>query len=168
MANLRLKIFDADPDGVSKLKSAFGDTPAISIEQVDTMAWSHPPPMGIDVLFLIPPAAERWGSIPVFGKGQILATSLEDQRLGWPPFIVTGPSFRLDDPQDPITVRRLTLAGAFEAIRAFNNEHNFKLTRIGFWANNLLQLVSQKSLTPDQVKSMLMEVAPELAGAASS
>ena len=152
----RLVIFDPDLKNTSALKSAFADLSTVTIEKTAQMLYLSPPG-GIDVLYLPLAAAERWGSKPLIHESQVLTTTPEDREQGLPPFIVTGTCLAPTDPRGPLPETTLLVDSAFSAIRAFNDEHDFKLRRVGFWAYNLL-----KGLTPSQLRTILTRVVPEL------
>jgi hypothetical protein len=158
---LKLVIFDADPQNVAALESVFRDMKSVSIKSVDTMLYRKPP-RGLDVLYLPLTAAEQWGSKPLIHESQILPTTPQDQQNGLPPFIVTGTCLAPGDPRGPIPETRFLLTSVFDEIRAFNNRNEFKLSRIGFWSHNLLTYHLSASLTPLELKAIVVEIIPEL------
>lgn len=154
---LTLKVFESEPDQILALKVAFNAVPSVAIEEVAKMLYSQPPPPGLDVLYLPLAAAERWGSKPLIHESQILPTSSDDQRKGFPPFIVTGACLGPSDTRGPIPEMKLLLGVVFNAIRVFNDKHDSKLKNIGFWSFDLL-----KGLTPAQLRDVIKEAVPEL------
>jgi len=132
------------------------DLEAVSFELVDRMLYLKPPP-GIDVIYLPLAAAEQFGAKPLIHESQILSTSLKDQEGGLPPFVVTGTCLAADDARGPNAEMRILLAAVFGAIRRFNERGGSKLEHLGFWAYDLLP-----GITPNQLKEILLQLAPEL------
>jgi hypothetical protein len=114
--------------------------------KVDRALYSLPPPPGLDAIFLILPAAERWGARPILGRCQVFPTTSDDQRKGMPPYIVTGVAMRPEDPRGPVPETRMLITTAIEAVREFNARNTEKINRLGFWTSNLLGGVSPVEL----------------------
>ncbi len=153
---LSLVIFDADADNFTAMMSAFSDLPSVTILKVEKMLYLEPP-RGIDVLYLPLAASARWGSKPLVHVSQVLPTTHVDQEGGLPPYVVTGCCLAPSDPRGPAPEMRLLLTCVFDAIRAFNNQSDFKLRKIGFWGYDLL-----KGLTPAELKAIVVGIVPEL------
>jgi len=151
-----LIIFDSESANVAAMKASFSGMGSITVLQTERMLYLEPPP-NIDVLYLPLAASAKWGSRPLVHLSQVLPTTAEDQEKGLPAFVVTGCCLAPSDPRGPVPEMTLLLNCVFDAIRAFNDENNFKLRRIGFWGYDLL-----RGLSPDELKSIVVRVVPEL------
>jgi hypothetical protein len=159
---LRIVIFDPDPNVILSLQTAFARSRNVSANSVEKMLYLQPP-SGLDVLYLPLAAAERWGSKPLIHQAQILPTSNQDQEHGLPPLIVTGTCLAPDDERGPIPETTLLISTVFDAIRRFNRTNAGQIRVVGFWAYNLL-----KGITPTQLTRILEENVPEIEGSAST
>ena len=131
------------PDDLSK---AFRGITGVDLVKMPHVRYLSPP-SGLDALFLLLPFAERWGALPIAGRAQVLRTTAEDQAEGMPPYIVTGIVLRPDDPRGPIPETKLVIQTAIEAVRDFNaSSTSAKITRLGFWAIDLLKGISPAQL----------------------
>lgn len=156
-----IKIFDADAQRLTELVNVLGDLKSVSFQHVDKMLYLKPP-RGIDILYLPLTAAERFGSVPLIHKSQILPTSASKNKDWLPDYIVTGTCLAKDDPRGPIPEMRILLSAVFDAIRTFNEESQGKLRQIGFWGYDLLP-----GITPAHLRGILVEIVPELLAATS-
>lgn len=152
MSNLVIIVIDSDQGTLTSLADAFRTLEDVEIATVNRVLYTRPPP-GLDAIFLVLPAAERWGAKPIPGQAQVLKTTSEDQRSGMPSFVVTGVVLRRDDPRGPLPETKLLVHSALDAVRSFNAESSKKIHRLGFWAVNLLNGVS-----PQQLAQVFSEV----------
>ena len=154
--SLKLAIIDSDQDRLNGLSVAFRERgSSVETVKVDQVLYVKPPG-GLDAIFLVLPAAERWGSRPILGQAQVLRTTPEDQRTGMPPFVVTGVALRPSDARGPLPETRLLVSTALEAVRSFNAGNDDAIHRLGFWAVNLLNGVTPAQLA--QVFSELLSI----------
>jgi hypothetical protein len=153
MIDLEIVLLEPDQETVDRLAIACTALGVIKVQKVDRVHYTHPP-SGLDAIFLVLPAAERWGARLIPGKAQLLETSSEDRRGGMPDYVVTGVALRTDDPRGPVPETRILIGTALEAVRQFNPAHKGgEIRRLGFWAVNLL-----KGVTPEQLATILAEV----------
>lgn len=145
--NLEIVLLDPDQKTLDKLAKACEALREITVQKVDRVDYTHPP-SGLDAIFLVVPAAERWGARLIPGKAQLLPTSSEDQLDGMPPYVVTGVALRPDDPRGPLPETSMLISTALDAVRQFNLSHNSReIRRLGFWAVNLLSGVAPGQLS---------------------
>jgi len=152
MSNLEITLLDADQARLEKLVMAFKGSDVVRVQKVSRVHYTHPP-SGLDAVFLVVPAAERWGAKPVPGA-QIFKTSADDQRDGIPPYVVAGGVLRPGDPRDPVQDAKIVIGTALNAIREFNQANKGKeIHNVGFWVVNLLG-----GVTPEQLSTIFAEV----------
>ena len=151
-----LKFFDASPSTLVAIRDVFGDCPRIELVKMEKVLYLQPPP-GLDILYLPLAAAERWGAKPLIHKSQVLKTSTSEQQKGLPPYIATGTCLAEDDLRGPVPETSLLLSAVFGAIREFNRENNNCIRIVGFWAVDLLRMVS-----PRELRMILSDTVPEL------
>jgi hypothetical protein len=153
MNHLEIVILDADQRTLDKLTTGCKALDSVTVQKVDRVLYTHPP-LGIDALFLVLPAAEKWGAKPLPGRAQVLVTSAEDQRDGMPPYVVTGVVLRPGDPRGPLPETKMLMRTALDAVREFNlASGKEKIGRLAFWAVNLLN-----GVTPEQLSAILTDV----------
>jgi hypothetical protein len=143
--SLKIVLIDTNENTLTSLSSALSSVKNIETARVDLVRYTKPPE-GLDAIFLVLPAAERWGAKPVVGLAQVLRTTPEDQRQGMPAFVVTGVVLSSEDARGPIPETKLLLATAIDAVRTFNATGNERIERLGFWAVNLLNGVTTSQL----------------------
>ena len=151
--NPKIVLIDSQQSTIDDLSTAFRVVEGVSFAKVDRALYSLPPPPGLDAIFLILPAAERWGAMPAPGRCLVLQTTSDDQHKGMPPYVVTGVVMRPEDPRGPLPETRLLIISAIEAVREFNARSTEKINRLGFWANNLLI-----DVTPAQLAQIFCEI----------
>jgi len=151
--NPKIVLIDSQQSTIDDLSTAFRVVEGVSFAKVDRALYSLPPPPGLDAIFLILPAAERWGAMPAPGRCLVLQTTSDDQHKGMPPYVVTGVVMRPEDPRGPLPETRLLIISAIEAVREFNARSTEKINRLGFWANNLL-----RGVTPAQLAQIFCEI----------
>jgi hypothetical protein len=153
MNRLEIVILDANQKTLDELVTRCKPLGAITVQKVDRVLYTRPP-KGMDALFLVLPAAEKWGAEPLPGKAQVLKTSPEDQRDGMPPYVVTGVVLGPGDPRGPLPETKMLISTALDAVRQFNlADGGERIGRLGFWAVNLLN-----GVTPEQLSTILAEV----------
>jgi hypothetical protein len=153
MNHLEIVILDVDQKTLDELATRCKPFGAITVLKVDRVLYTRPP-KGMDALFLVLPAAEKWGAKPLPGKAQVLKTSPEDQRDGMPPYVVTGVVLRPSDPRGPLPETKMLISTALDAVREFNLSKNGEgIHKLGFWAVNLLN-----GVTPQQLATVFAEV----------
>jgi hypothetical protein len=153
MSNLAITLLESDPKTADELATRCLRIPSIDIRKVDRVLYTKPP-SDMDAVFLVLPAAEKWGAVPIPGKAQVLRTTPEDQARGLPRYVVTGVALRPTDPRGPLPETKMLLATAVEAIRHFNAANPDNAIRtVGFWAVNLL-----KGVTAEQLSNILADV----------
>lgn len=150
--SLNVILIDSQQSTIDSLSDAFRGVNAISFAKVDRVLYSLPPPPGLDAIFLLLPAAERWGARPILGRCQVLQTTPDDQRKGMPHHVVTGVAMRPDDPRGPLPETKLLITTAAEAVREFNSRGQEKINSLGFWAIDLL-----KGVTPAQLAEIFLQ-----------
>lgn len=152
MIKLDIVLLVADENTLGKLASVTSGISAISVRKAERVHYTRPP-SGLDAVFLVVPAAEKWGAKPIL-EAQILKTSLEDQRNGMPSYVVAGGVLRPNDPRNPANDARSVIRAAVDAVHKFNldNKGN-EIRSLGFWAVNLL-----KDLTPEQLSTIFTEI----------
>jgi hypothetical protein len=152
MNDLEIVIFETNQGALEDLEARISPI-GIMVRKVERTSYFHPPE-GIDALFLVLPAAEKWGAEPLIGEAQVLKTSLDDQRDGMPPYVVTGVVLRPEDPRGPLLETKILVATALDAVRQFNLAHEGEgIHKLGFWAVNLLN-----GVTPQQLATVFAEV----------
>lgn len=155
---LTIKIFSSDSTILEGLRNALCDCPAVKLIKTANTLALHPPDTWLDALYLpLFATMELWKAEPLVHRSQILMTSLAEQRLGLPPYIVTGTCLAKDDPRGPIPETTLLVTAVFQAIRQFNTEKEHPISTVGFWADDLLKMVKSGEL-----RSILKEAVPEL------
>jgi hypothetical protein len=153
MNHLEIVVLGADQKTLDELATRCKPLGAITVQKVDRVLYTRPP-KGMDALFLVLPAAEKWGAKPIPGKAQVLKTSPDDQRDGMPPYVVTGVVLRPDDPRGPVPETKMLISAALDAVRLFNLDHSGEgIRKLGFWAVNLLN-----GVTPQQLATVFAEV----------
>jgi len=153
MNHLEIVILDADQGTLDELATRCKTLGAVTVQKVDRVLYTRPP-KGMDAVFLVLPAAEKWGAKPLPGKAQVLKTSPEDQRQGMPPYVVTGVVLRPSDPRGPLPETKMLISTVLDAVREFNLSNNSDgIHKLGFWAVNLLN-----RLTPEQLSTIFAEV----------
>jgi hypothetical protein len=145
MMEIRLTIITADAGTYTDLRAAFEDIDGVELVRTDQVLYTEPP-KGLDAIFLVLAAAERWGSRPIPGKAQVLNTTEADQERGMPAFVVSGVVLKPEDPRGPVPETKALLQTALLAIRSFNATNDKKIYKIGFWDRNLLRGVCPKEL----------------------
>lgn len=95
---------------------------------------------GLDAIWLTPPYAEKWGSMPLLHQAQILTTSAEEQRSGIPRFIVAGVSTTAEEAKNPLRQLELTLRTILEKIEDFNGGGAEPIRNLGVWSSYLRNL----------------------------
>jgi hypothetical protein len=150
--NLKIMVIDSDQKRLEEMADAFRGLVNLKTSKVDRVLYLRPP-AGLDAIFLVLPAAERWGSKLIPGEAQILRTGAEDQQEGMPPFVVTGVVLRSADPRGPLPETKLLISTALEAVRLWNETASEKINNLGFWAVNLLN-----GVTPVQLAEVFSEL----------
>ena len=87
--NPKIVLIDSQQSTIDDLSTAFRVVEGVSFAKVDRALYSLPPPPGLDAIFLILPAAERWDAMPAPGRCLVLQTTSDDQHKGMPPYVVT-------------------------------------------------------------------------------
>ena len=151
--SLHILLIDSKQSTIDDLSTVFQRFDSVEVVKVDRAIYTLPPPSGLDAIFLILPAAEKWGAKPIPGRAQVLQTSSDDQQKGMPPYVVTGVVLRPEDPRGSLPETRLLLKTACEAIQHFNQSSNKKIKRLGFWAMDLL-----KGVTPQELVKIFSEL----------
>ena len=153
MNHLKIVILDSNQETVDEIAETCKAIGAITVQRVDRVLYTHPP-RGLDALFLVLPAAEKWGARTLPGKAQVLKTSQDDQRDGMPPYVVTGVVLQPGDPRGPIPETEMLIRTALDAICEFNVSHKAEgIHNLGFWAVNLLN-----GVTPQQLSKIFADV----------
>jgi hypothetical protein len=153
MNHLQIVILDTTQKTLDELETRFKSVGAITVQKVDRVLYMRPP-KGMDALFLVLPAAEKWGAKPLPGKAQVLKTSPADQRDGMPPYVVAGVVLRPSDPRGPIPETKILISTALHAVRQFNlANQGDQIHKLAFWAVNLLN-----GVTPEQLSTIFAEV----------
>jgi hypothetical protein len=150
--NLKITVIESDQKRLEEMATAFSGLINVKTSKVDRVLYLQPP-AGLDAIFLVLPAAERWGSKPLPGEAQILRTGPEDQQDGMPPFVVTGVALRPADPRGPLPETKLLISTALKAVRSWNETDTEKINNLGFWAVNLLN-----GVTPVQLAQVFSEL----------
>ena len=91
----------------------------------------------LDAVYCTVMEAERWGPLPIPHKAQILETGSEDRIRGYPPYVIAGSLFRMEDPRDPEFQLRVIVSSVLIAVEAFNEQHDDAIANIGFWSEDL-------------------------------
>jgi hypothetical protein len=152
MTRLDIVLIVTDENSLAELASATRGISAISVRKAERVHYTRPP-SGLDALFLVVPAAEKWGAKPIL-EAQILKTSLEDQRNGMPFYVIAGGVLRQNDPRNPANDARSVIRAAVDAIHEFNLANKgSEIRSLGFWAVNLLN-----DLTPEQLSAIFAEI----------
>lgn len=153
MSSIELVLLEADEEVIEELADACKELREVKIQKVDRVHYTHPP-SGLDAVFLVLPAAEKWGARPIPGKAQVLETSNEDRGAGMPAHIVTGVVLLPDDPRGPIPETKILVSAALRAVHEYNQENRGgAIRKLGFWAVNLL-----RGVTPRQLSTILREL----------
>lgn len=88
-SDLKIFLIDDNQERLNALDQHLRDCPGVGTRRVERAIYMRPP-SGLDAIFLILPAAERWRHDPLSREMQILITSQKDREEGFPPYIVTG------------------------------------------------------------------------------
>lgn len=153
---MKLPIIGEDDEELNDLRSLVGNLSRVGFIEVEK-AYYVQPPRGLDALFLTLPAAERWSPDFKSRKAQILNTSLEEQRDGYPPFIITGVNLAPDGPRDLASQLKLLLRKVLEASEESEQRAELKIENLGFWAMDLTRCATTR-----QVSEFLHELLPNL------
>src|ERR1700675_5078914 len=116
MSKLEIILLEAEQKTFDKLAITFNASDVIKVQKVDRVHYTSPP-SGLDAIFLVLPAAERWGARIIPGKAQVLPTSPEDQINGMPAYVATGVALRPGDPRGPLPETKMLLSAALDAVR---------------------------------------------------
>ncbi len=148
----KIVLIDSEQATIDDLATAFREFDDVGFAKVDRVIYTAPP-KGIDAIFLVLPAAEKWGARPIPGRCQVLKIPPEDQQKGMTPYVVTGVAMRPEDPEGPLPETRQLIITAIEAVREFNVQKAYPINKLGFWAFNLL-----KGVTAAQLVQVFLEV----------
>lgn len=88
---------------------------------------------GIDAVYLTVTGAERWGAMPIPHKAQVLPALPTDAEHGWPPYVIAGGLFNMEDPHDPRFYLQVIINTVLDAVDSFNSENKDVIRKIGFW-----------------------------------
>jgi hypothetical protein len=105
------------------------------------------PPPGLDAILLTLPAAERWNPDFRARRAQVLSTSEEDRKEGFPPFIVTGVNLVPGEPEDLPSQLRILLERGFQAVEEINNTSERQIGRLGIWAMDLTRCATTSQVS---------------------
>ena len=144
--NFKIVLIGSDRVVLDEISRQLATSGNVSSYLVDRVLYHSPPP-GLDALFLILPAAERWGAQPIEGRAQVLSVGAEDQQKGMPRHVVTGVVLRPSDERGAIPETKLLVTTALEAVRQFNTSSEDKINRLGFWVADLTKGVSVGQLS---------------------
>ena len=92
---------------------------------------------GLDAVYSTVMGAERWGALPIPHKAQILKVGSEDRINGFPPYVIVGSLFNIEDPQDPEFQLRAIVSSVLTAVESFNDQHDDAIAKICFWSDDL-------------------------------
>jgi hypothetical protein len=92
---------------------------------------------GLDAFYLTVMGAERWGALPISHEAQILSVSSEDRINGYPPYVIAGSVFNLEDSRDPKFQLGVIVSSVLTAVDSFNEQHDKAIAKIGFWSDEL-------------------------------
>jgi hypothetical protein len=92
---------------------------------------------GLDAFYSTVMGAERWGALPIPHKAQILKVGSEDRINGFPPYVIAGSLFNIEDPRDPEFQLHTIVSSVLTAVESFNAQHNEAISKIGFWSDDL-------------------------------
>ena len=88
---------------------------------------------GLDAVYLSVMGAERWGALPIPHKVQVLQTTSRDAEKGYPPYVIAGGLFEMEDSREPSFQLRVIMNAALDAVETFNAKNNGVIRKIGFW-----------------------------------
>lgn len=88
---------------------------------------------GLDAFYLSVMGAERWGARPIPHKAQILRTALDDTEKGYPPYVIAGGLFNIEDSRDPRFQLRVIMHTVLADVESFNAVNKGVIRKIGFW-----------------------------------
>lgn len=92
---------------------------------------------GLDAFYTTVMGAERWGAVPIPHKAQVLKVAPEDRINGYPPYVIAGSVFNMEDSHDPAFQLRVIMKSVFTAIDHFNQKRAEVIVKIGFWSEDL-------------------------------
>jgi hypothetical protein len=92
---------------------------------------------GLDAFYSTVMGAERWGALPIPRKAQILSVGSEDRINGYPPYVIAGSLFDIEDSRDPEFQLRVIVRSVLTAVESFNEQHDHAIAKIGFWSDDL-------------------------------
>ena len=133
---MKIWLIDSNIERLAELEQLLHDCPFYRCVQVPQAIYNKPP-AGLDMIFLTLPAAEKWNPNFRSREAQILSTSADEQKKGFPPVIVTGVNLQPNDPKDPLSQVRIVLETAIGAARAYNLENGYRIQNFGFWLMDL-------------------------------
>ena len=142
---MKIRLIDANRERLIQLREDLKDLSFVEIEEVEKAVYMHPP-SGLDMIFMTLPAAERWKPNFRSREAQILKTSLEDQKQGFPPLIVTGVNLTNADPKDSVSQVRIVLETAIAAAKKHDKGVR-AIGYLGFWVMDLTRQVTTKQLS---------------------
>jgi hypothetical protein len=127
------------------LQEELRDLPIVEVIEVEKAVYMHPP-RGLDMIFMTLPAAERWRPDFRSREAQILKTSLEDQKKGFPPLIVTGINLTDAASIDSVSQVRIVLETVIAAVIGYDKDCK-AIDCLGFWVMDLTRGVTMKQLS---------------------
>ena len=92
---------------------------------------------GLDALYSTVMGAERWGALPIPHKAQILEVGSEDRTNGFPPYVIAGSLFDIENSRKPEFQLRVIVSSVLTAAESFNEQHGDAIAKIGFWSDDL-------------------------------
>ena len=130
-----LIISDAKQETVQLLQKGVAGCEEITVLQLkpDQLLYVE----GLDAFYISVTGAERWGALPISHKAQVLRTAPDDAEKGYPPYVIAGGLFEMEDPSDPRFYLRVIMNTVLDAVKSFNAENNGVIKKIGFWADDL-------------------------------
>jgi len=146
---VKLLVIGKADEEMEQLRFLLRDIANIGFVEVDKAYYMNPPP-GLDAILLTLPAAERWNPDFRSRRAQVLSTSEEDRKEGFPPFIVTGVNLVQGEPEDLPSQLRILLERALQAVEETNTIIECQISNLGIWAMDLTRCA-----TTSQVSEML-------------
>jgi len=153
---MKIQLIDSNQERVTQLKQMLIDLHSLEVVGVQRAVYTLPPG-GLDMMFFTLPAAERWHPDFRSHDAQILATTCDDQRKGFPPLIITGFNLAPEDPKDSLSQVCMILNRVLSAARSYNDQNSGVIKTLGFWVMDLTRGVTAEELSQLLHKELMPE-----------
>lgn len=91
----------------------------------------------LDAFYTSVMGAEHWGARPIPHKAQVIPVGSADVEKGYPPYVIAGGLFELEDPAEPQFQLQVIVNSVLSAVDSFNAQNGGAIKKVGFWADDL-------------------------------